>query len=293
MSFSQHIVPPDTAPQRLSEYAVGIFAELPSRKGVRKAIERGEMLVNGAPSQTGYWVQPGDRLEWIPALRPIPKIFPRKLSIIFEDEYLAVINKPAGLPVSGNFYKSVQRALPHNLDPSPAPGGLAYAIPVHRLDGPTSGMLIVARTQLALIELGRAFQEHRIRKTYHALVQGEIPYSGYIDQPLDGQKALTSYRRLDLVHSRRMGPLSRVELHPHTGRTHQLRRHMAELGCPILGDQKYASAAGTIKGKGLFLAAVGLRFFHPIEAHRELILRIATPHKLRRRMEREGNREYL
>lgn len=281
---SPHIVPADAPPTRLSDYAQGLFAELSSRKGVRKAIERGELRVNGAPSRTGYWVQPGDVLTWQPGLRPLPKVFPLDLPVVHQDHHLAVIDKPAGLPVSGNRYRTVRHALPHNLPVSPAPGALPHPLPVHRLDAQTSGLLLVARTQPALVALGELFAQRQVHKTYHALVHGRLPAEGRFEAPLDELTCLTTYRRLKEVETQPGEWLTWVELHPHTGRTHQLRRHLAGVGCPILGDQLYAPGR-TVQHKGLFLAAVRLRLTHPI-TQQEVSVGLPTPHKLLRRLQR-------
>ena len=200
-------------------------------------------------------------------LAPPPPPTPRRpltlpLAVLHEDEHLAVVRKPAGILVSGNAFKTVAAALPQNLQPSILPDACA-PWPVHRLDFPTTGVLLVGKTSAAIRELGRAFAEHRVEKTYVAVVIGTPPESGRLTNAVDGKPAASAYEVLDVVASERFGQLSLLRLQPSSGRRHQLRRHLAALGHPILGDRDYGREGSILHGKGLYLHALRLRLEHP------------------------------
>ena len=209
--------------------------------------------------------------------------------MVFEDEYLAVINKPPGIEVSGNKYKTIENALSINLKPSAQPDALPWPRPVHRLDYSTSGLLLIAKTSTAQRLLGQAFEERRIHKRYCAVVMGLIPTLGTVETPIDGLNALSEYEPVLTVPSLRSGHVSLVHLFPTTGRTHQLRIHMASIGHPIVGDPKYGEDGNTLKGKGLFLASIGLRFPHPV-TQQEMNICIDAPPKFNALLEREQAR---
>ncbi|WP_372846271.1 RluA family pseudouridine synthase [Pontiella sp.] len=284
-----HLVPAGINGVRLSDYARTIFESLPSRKGVAKAIKRGEIFINGAPAGSGDWVEAGQTLELVDLQQRAPKIFPLPLETVFEDDDLAVINKPPGIEVSGNKFKTVENALAGSLKPSPRPDALRWPRPVHRLDYSTSGLLLVAKTAGAQRLLGQGFEERRIHKRYCAVVMGPIRSGGSIDEPIDGLAATSRYEPIETVPSLRSGHLTLVDLFPETGRTHQLRIHMASIGHPIVGDPKYGEPGNTLKGKGLFLAAVELRFPHPA-TQQETTVSIDVPPKFASLLARERQR---
>ena len=284
-----HTVPSDTAPTRFSDYAIGLFPAFPSKKSVKRAIKRGEIRIDGEVRETGAWIQPGQKIEHVELAVSPPKPFPRVLPIIYEDEEFAVLNKPAGLPTSGNFYKTAQNAAAFNLTLSSQPDALPWPLSVHRLDRATSGLLIFAKTRSSRIELGKMFERREIEKVYHAVVIGEVEESGYFDQDIEGKEAFTLYKRLRKVRSIRSKWLSLVELEPKTGRTHQLRIHLSSTGFPILGDAEYGREGLILKGKGMFLSAVGLRFTHPL-TEAEMHFRIDAPNKFQTFMEGEQRR---
>ncbi|MEN8254590.1 MAG: RluA family pseudouridine synthase [Verrucomicrobiota bacterium] len=284
-----HRVPEGIGGVRLSDYARTAFPTIPSRKGIAKAIKRGELLVDSAPAQSGDWVQAGQILELVDLQQRIPKAYRLPLEVVFEDEHLAVINKPPGIEVSGNKFKTIENALAGSLSPSTRPDALDWPQPVHRLDYSTSGLLLVAKTAGAQVFLGRQFEARKIHKRYCAVVMGELSAPGQIDEPINGLQAHSRYAPVQTVPSLRSGHLTLVDLFPATGRTHQLRIHMATIGHPIVGDQKYGTAGNVLKGKGLFLAAVELRFPHPAD-QREMALSIDTPPKFDSLLRREQTR---
>jgi RluA family pseudouridine synthase len=222
-----------------------------------------------------------------------------QLPVVYEDDHIAVINKPAGISVYGKRQsrsgsmsrRTVRDALPYALTPpvpgAAAPGGvLKRPVAVHRLDGHTSGLLLVAKTKVALDSLHKQFEERKIQKIYTAVVNGKLssgdhstsslettarldPVWNFIDYPLGGKSAFTSWRILREAPSlnAKDGVLSMVELRPRTGRYHQLRRHMAWI-CrrPLVGDPLYAGAlqAHHFRRRGLFLCSNAVAFRHPV-----------------------------
>ena len=204
-------------------------------------------------------------------------------------EYIAIINKPAGIPVSGNRYRTVQNALPFNVKPSKERDALKLPRPVHRLDTPTSGLLIVAKTATALMNLGHQLQNRKIAKQYRAIVSGKTPESGQIENPINGQLAITSYKTVRHIRSVKTNWLSLVDLFPVTGRTHQLRVHMANEGHPIVGDKLYVKNQPLLKGKGLFLCAIALEFIHPV-LDTKMTFKIEQPAKFTALLNRESER---
>jgi 23S rRNA pseudouridine1911/1915/1917 synthase len=275
-----HIVPTNVAPIRLSNYAAGIFTAIPSRKGMKKAILRGEVLINGEVAQTGTWVNPEQKIELIEPEQKPQKVFRLDFEVLFEDGFLAVVNKPAGIKVSGNQFQTMENALPNCLTPSKEKDALKKMRPVHRLDAATSGLLLVAKTARAHISLGQQFENKSIRKRYNAVVMGKPPTTGMIETPIEGKASTTRFNTLQSVPSLRSEWLTLVDLFPETGRTHQLRIHLSESGFPILGDKLYGTEGNILKHKGLFLCAVEISFLHPIHQTQQTVI-IETPKKFR------------
>lgn len=289
--LASHTVSLTTEKQRFSDYACGIFAQLPSRKGVKKAIKKGALQLNGQITETGRWVQPGDVITLWDLEETPPKPYEYDLEVVFEDDYLAVINKPAGVKVSGNQFRTIVNMLPQNIQPSPLTDALKWPKPVHRLDVPTSGLLIIAKTAQAHMNLGQQLEQKTIRKIYHAIVQGTPPKQGHIHEPIDEQTAHSEYTLLQTVPSLQNETVSLVRLSPHTGRTHQLRIHMVHLGHPIVGDTEYGEQGNTLLHKGLFLAATSLELAHPV-LDKVLNVSIDLPHKFVSLLEREERRHH-
>ncbi|MEQ8706465.1 MAG: RluA family pseudouridine synthase [Phaeodactylibacter sp.] len=285
-AIEEHIVPPGVAPVRLSDYLHQVFETLPSRKGGKKAIQGGAVQVNGQPATTGVWVKPGMVISLIDLNRNPPKPFPLGIPILYEDDFLAVVHKPPGLSVSGNHYRTLLNALVGQLAITPAEDALPWGMPVHRLDAPTSGPVVVAKTRRAQVLLGQAFEARTVRKVYQAIVCGRAPDSGTLDGDLDGKPALTTFQKLEECRSLNCEWLSWLELHLHTGRTHQIRRHLAHLGTPILGDDAYTPEdKPLLRKKGLFLSAVSIAFDHPCEQGKVKV-EAPPPEKFRAMMER-------
>jgi len=258
--IERHIVPALEEKIRLQEYAVGIFKNSPTRSGIKKAIKKQLVLLNGKPAQTSDWIKEGQVLELLQEEIPQKKIFKLKLKVVFEDEFLAIIHKPSGYPTNGNYFKTIENALPFNLKISSKKDALPYPIPVHRLDNPTSGLLLIAKTKMAQIKLNTAFEKREVQKSYWAIVTGKLAEHGVFTIEVDDKTAETKYKKIK-TFSKNEKVYALVELFPSTGRTHQIRKHLSQNGNPIVGDSVYGSSE---KVKGIFLTAHSLIFSHPI-----------------------------
>ena len=249
-------------PVRLSDYALGIFQTINSRAGIKKALKRGLILVDGMKGISGQYIQGGETIDLLIEESKIKKL-ELNLEVLFEDDYLAIINKPSGIIVSGNKHKTIEHALPNNLQKSPLADALVYPQAAHRLDFPTSGVLLIGKTKTAVTALNKMFEKKEIDKSYYAISIGVMKKEGLINSPIDGKVSASKYEVEQSVISERFGFLNLVKLFPLTGRRHQLRIHLAALGNPILGDKEYGIEGLILQRKGLFLHAFSLQFTHP------------------------------
>jgi tRNA pseudouridine65 synthase/23S rRNA pseudouridine1911/1915/1917 synthase len=275
-----HIVPVITEKIRLQEYAVSIFTSLPTKSSLKKALKKELILLDGKPARTSDWIQEGQKLELLEAENPLKKVFTLKLDVIFEDDYLAVVHKPAGIPTSGNYFKTIENALAFNLKDSKAKDALPTPLPVHRLDNPTSGLLLIAKSKSVQVDLNRLFEEKKILKSYYALVLATVPASVILDNPIDDKEAETRIEVLEHFQLKNES-LSLVKAFPKTGRTHQIRIHLAKNGNPIVGDKLYGKTSEIIKKGGLFLAATGIEFQHPV-SKKNMSFELPLPKKFRK-----------
>ena len=246
--------------QRLDKRLLEMHPDF-SRSRIEGLVKSGHVTVNGATaSKAGMKVADDDEIEVeipppVPAI-PEPEDIP--LDIVFEDDDLVVVNKAPGIvvhPAPGHFTGTLVNALLHHCPNLAGIGGVARPGIVHRLDQDTSGLLVVAKTQKSMEALAKAFASHKcVEKTYVAVVHGRPRLdSGRIENligrhPVDrkrmaivernGKLAITNWQ----VASSR-NALSTVICRIETGRTHQIRVHMASLGCPVIGDRVYGKSA--------------------------------------------------
>jgi 23S rRNA pseudouridine1911/1915/1917 synthase len=290
MPIVTHIVTDKHVGKRLDLY-IGHYEPHVSRNRIQTLIRDGMALVQGRSEKPGYKVKLGEGISIDLPEKKVHAVLPEPiaLSVIYEDRQLIILNKPPGIvvhPAPGNFTGTLVNALLYHYGslPSAGPPGAERerAGIVHRLDKDTSGVLAIARTIGALRSLSAQFKNRSVRKRYLALVAGVIKKgSGTIDVALGrharerkkisvhtnkAREAVTLYRVRE-----RFKQATLVEVEIKTGRTHQIRVHMAHIGHPVLGDRVYGGArAVTIGQQPLprqMLHAASLSLFHPETRH--------------------------
>lgn len=254
-----------------------------SRTRAQALIKQGAILLNKRPAKASDRLEPGDTiLISEPAeqeAQPAAGAPALPLEILFEDDQIIVVNKPAGLvvhPAAGHQGDTLADALLAR-DPAIAlaahPDNQHRPGIVHRLDRDTSGLLIVARTPTAMMRLAQQFQERAVTKRYLALVEGHLPMSeGAIEAPIGRDQRHRQRMTITAQHGRHAQTLFWVErefsrfsllrVQIVTGRTHQIRVHLAAIGHPVAGDHVYGHAQ-TLEPPRIFLHAAELQFSHP------------------------------
>lgn len=262
---AEHVVPAETESTRLDYYASQTLPEIASATQARKLRRSGGLVLNGEVHTDPAMVGPGDRFHYVlPDSKRRVVSVPEPIPVVYEDEHLAVVVKPAGLRTSGHQRRTLTNALPTVIQPCTEPDVLNWPHPVHRLDIRTGGLVLCAKTARANVGLGRAFQHRQVQKRYIAVAIGRLEGAGHIEEPVEGREARTRFAVLRHVPSHMLEWLTWVRCWPETGRNHQIRRHLAHLGHPILGDDKYTGDVDNVTKKGLFLWAEGIEFVHPV-----------------------------
>lgn len=274
---------------RIDKVLTGLFNDY-SRSQIQLWLKDGAVSVNGQVVKANYKVKKND--EIVIAV-PEPETLSIEaedipLEIVYEDEAVAVVNKPQGMvvhPSAGHPNGTMVNALMYHVKDLSSINGVIRPGIVHRIDKDTSGLLMVAKNDLAHESLAKQLKDKTSLRKYVALVHGVIPHEkGTINAPIgrskvnrkmqavreDGKPAVTHFNVLE-----RFNDFTLVELTLETGRTHQIRVHMKYIGYPLAGDPVYGSSK-TLKGNGQFLHAKLLGFTHPITGQK-MVFEVPLP----------------
>ena len=276
---------------RLDSFLADLCGDL-SRTRIKRLIVDGEVTVDGNASNAGYRLKPDQRVE-IRVPDPVPShMLPQNIPIdvVFEDDHIMVVNKPAGLPVHpgpGHPDSTLVNGLLGMRPNVSGVGGIMRPGLVHRLDMDTSGLMVVAKTDAAHVHLTNELKDRKFNKGYTALVLGTLePREALIDAPIgrdpsnrkrmalddNGRASQTAYSAITLYEN-----MTLADVKPVTGRTHQIRVHFASIGHPVVGDETYGRADPNL-GRN-FLHAHRLGFQHPVTSE-DVEFRSAMPAEL-------------
>ncbi|MGN1315495.1 MAG: RluA family pseudouridine synthase [Acutalibacteraceae bacterium] len=280
MQQNDYTIPEETVGLRLDK-AITLLCEDLSRNAVQQLLDGGNVLVNGKSESKKYSVKLNDVITVVlpepKTLSVTPENIP--LDIVFEDEYLLVVNKPKGMvvhPAAGNYNGTLVNALLYHCgDSLSGINGVIRPGIVHRIDKDTSGLLIVAKTDAAHKGLAKQIKEHSFTREYKTVVVGNVKDdSGNIDAPIgrhpkdrkkqavtdkNSRNAVTHFEVIE-----RFKGFTYLKVRLETGRTHQIRVHMAYRGTPVAGDVIYGNPKKTYGLQGQCLHAATIGFVHPI-----------------------------
>lgn len=293
----------ETAGDRIDKFLAEQCGEL-SRSFLQKLLKSGAVSVNSRPVKASYKASEGDFISFEVPDAVEPEIVPEEipLDIVYEDHDVILVNKPKGMvvhPAAGHYSGTLVNALMYHCkdDLSGINGVLRPGI-VHRIDMDTTGILIACKNDLAHASIAAQLKEHSITRRYQAIVYGSFPdEEGVIDAPVgrnpkdrkkmcvnvqNGKRAVTHYKVLN-----RFQGFTHIECRLETGRTHQIRVHMAHIGHPLLGDAVYgpAKCPYSLRGQTLHAGVLGfchprtgeyLEFSAPLPEYFERLLRILT-----------------
>lgn len=289
--MKEFIVKDDEVGKRIDSYLSNKDDEI-SRVAVQRLIKNDKILVNGKSTKASYKVQKNDSIK-------VEEEKPKEISlkpqdipveIIYEDKDIIVVNKPKGMvvhPANGNPDGTLVNSLMSICkDSLSGIGGEIRPGIVHRLDKDTSGVIVVAKNDKAHINLSEQIKNHEVEKTYIALVKGVVKANeATIDMPIGrstkdrkkmavtktGKNAITHFKVIKRFHNYTL-----LEVKIETGRTHQIRVHLSQIGYPIVGDTTYSNGKNEWKIKGQCLHAKSLKFKHPITG-KEMFLEAKMP----------------
>lgn len=249
-----------------------------SRAFIQNLIDENNITVNDKNIKSNYKVKDRDKIK---VIIPVPKELTISgedipLDIVFEDKDVVVVNKPQGMvvhPASGVYSGTLVNALLNHCEDLSGINGVVRPGIVHRIDKDTSGVLVIAKNDFAHNKLAQQFKEHSMKREYYALVEGRVKNEeGTIDAPLgrhpqdrikmaivkDGKRAVTHYKVIETYKNTTL-----IKCRLETGRTHQIRVHMAHIGHPLVGDPVYGYKKQKYKLEGQLLHAKVLGFIHP------------------------------
>lgn len=272
-------VPPELEGERIDK-CVSVLVDFLSRSFAQKLIAEQQVFVNGRPVKGSYRAREADEISFTLPDAVEPDISPENipLDILYEDDDVIVVNKPKGMvvhPAAGHYSGTLVNALMYHFAGklSGINGVLRPGI-VHRIDRDTTGSLLVCKNDRAHQKIAAQLSSHTINRRYHAICHGVLREDeGIIDQPIgrhptdrkkmsvnvsNGKRAVTHYRVL-----KRFAEYTYVECRLETGRTHQIRVHMASIGHPLLGDEVYCNRKSPFKLQGQALHAKTLGFLQP------------------------------
>ncbi len=249
-----------------------------SRNAAQRLIEAGDILVNGREAQAKTKLHEGDEITVTPPPPSVTDTVPQDIpiEIVYQDEDIAVINKPKGMvvhPAAGNPDGTLVNAIMYHIKDLSGIGGEIRPGIVHRIDRMTSGLLVIAKNDNAHVFLSDQLKTHAVSRVYYALCEGNFREdSGTVDAPIarhrtdrkkmavdpNGRSAVTHWRVLE-----RFGDMTLLRVELETGRTHQIRVHMAYIKHPIVGDEVYGHAKNSLGIVGQALHAGELRLTHP------------------------------